>query len=270
MLLPVVLVLSVMLAVELVAQHPVIGESSPIAPEIKTYDYPGVFVGIPIVVQQGEYRDTCQCPPFHGGSGSGLTAGVFYELRAPERPLFRLGIAGSVDYRSIVSRYREQELLTFRSRDGSAQYAGIPVEFRQQLDLTLFGIHALPYVRTMPFGSESVALMTGAQLGVWFLGKARHTKSLTQTTVRLPNGEQVELQMSNGGTSAVVRDGDVLGMQRFAANVFLRVEASVELWSSWHFRPGVQYSIPLTDFSTSGGTKLATWFVTLSFARQSR
>ncbi len=246
------------------------GEASPIAPEISVYDYPGLIVGIPIVVQQGQYLDTCDCPPFTGGRGSGSLAGVFYELPAAAGTAFRLGISAGLDYRSAVARYRQQEALTFVSGDGSQQFRNIPVEFRQEMTFSLWTVWAQPYVRFVPVQSEAIAASIGANLGTVISANVSHIKSLVDNMVRLPNGETVALQMPGGGTSATVRDGPMLGMQRFQAALVLRLESSIPFDEEWHLRPGVQYHVPLTELSTSGGMRFAAWMITLSVARRGK
>jgi hypothetical protein len=246
------------------------GEASPIAPEISLYDYPGLIVGIPIVVQQGQYLDTCDCPPFTGGRGSGSLAGVFYELPATAEAAFRLGISAGLDYRSAVSRYRQQEALTFVSGDGSQQFSNIPVEFRQEMTFSMWTVWAQPYVRFVPMQSEAIAASIGANLGTVMSANVSHIKSLVDTTVRLPNGEIVALQMPGGGTTATVRNGPMLGLQRFQAAIVMRLESSIHLDEEWHLRPGVQYHLPVTDLSTSGGMRFAAWMITLSVARRGK
>jgi hypothetical protein len=246
------------------------GQASPIAPEITMYDYPGVIVGVPVVVQHGQYRDTCNCPPFTGGSGSGIVAGVFYELPATEAAFIRLGMSAGGEYRTAVARYREQEALTFRSADGNQSFQDIPVEFRQEMRFSTFALWAQPYVRFVPISSEAIAATIGANVGAVLTANVRHTKSLVDNTVRLPNGEIVALQMPGGGTSATVRDGEMLGLQRFQVAAVVRLESSIPLGERWRLRPGVQYQLPLTDLSSSGGLRFAAWMLTLSLARRDR
>ncbi|GIV55593.1 MAG: hypothetical protein KatS3mg040_0361 [Candidatus Kapaibacterium sp.] len=246
------------------------GQASPIAPEITLYDYPGVIIGVPLVVQQGQYLDTCNCPPFTGGSGSGIMAGVFYELPATEASVVRFGLSAGGDYRSAVARYREQEALTFTSADGNQSFRDIPVEFRQEMRFSTFALWAQPYVRVVPIPSEALAASVGANLAAVLTANATHTKSLVDNTVRLPNGEVVALQMPGGGTSATVRDGELLGLQRFQIAAVFRLESSIPLGEQWRLRPGLQYQLPLTDLSSSGGMRLAAWMLTLSLARRDK
>jgi hypothetical protein len=243
------------------------GEASPIAPEIMLYDYPGVIVGVPIAIQQGQYLDTCNCPPFTGGSGSGIMAGVFYELPSEKHSLVRLGISAGIDYRRLVSSYRQQELVSFVSSDGAQRFDDVPVEFRQQATFSFFGLWAQPYVRFVPFASDIVAFGLGTDLGFLLNGTVQHTKSLTQNTVRLPNGETLSLQMPDGSSSTTIRDGDIIGLKRFQASLAFRIEASFRLSEQWYLRPGMQYRLPLTDVSASG-MKVAAWMLTLALTRR--
>ncbi len=249
-----------------VAQEPTRGRATPISPEIKVFSDRGLLVGVPIALQQGQYVDTCYCPPFSGGSGSGITVGAFYELPAAEEQLIKFGISAGLDYRSLLSQYREQELLTFTSTDGSQQFQNVPVEFRQQMQFRFLGLWAQPYIRIVPFTSEAIAMSAGVQAGMLVVGNAQHTKSLVQNTTRLPNGEVVALQMPNGETSTVVRDGEIVGLQRFQAAAIVRLESSIELSQRLRLRPGVQFAAPLTAFSSSGNPKVATWLIMLSLA----
>jgi hypothetical protein len=253
----------------LVAQQSVRGEASPISPELKLFDNLGATVGVPLLVQQGEYRDTCNCPPFTGGSGSGITLGLLYELPAERGQLFRVGISAGVDYRSLLAQYREQELLTFTSSDGAQQYRNVPVEFRQQSHFRTVGIWGQPYVRVLPFASDALALSVGVQGGVLFSGNVEHTKSLVQNTVRLPNGEILALEMAGGGSSTVIRSGEILGLARIQAAAIVRLETSIDIDSQWHVRPGIQYAGPLTTLSSSGTMKVTAWMFMLSLVRQS-
>lgn len=246
------------------------GQASPIAPEITLYDYPGVIVGIPVVVQQGQYLDTCNCPPFTGGSGSGITGGVFYELPSAEAAAVRLGVSVGVDYRSAVARYREQEALTFTSADGTQSFRDIPVEFRQEMTFRTFSLWAQPYVRFAPVSSEVLTASVGGNVGAVLDANVTHTKSLVENTVRLPNGEIVALQMPSGGTSATVRDGQMLGLQRVQVAAVFRLESSIPLGETLRLRPGLQYHLPLTDLSSSGGLRFAAWMLTLSLARRDK
>ncbi|GIV54721.1 MAG: hypothetical protein KatS3mg039_1239 [Candidatus Kapaibacterium sp.] len=250
------------------AQEPSRGKATPISPEINISDRMGVLVGVPILVQQGQYQDTCNCPPFSGGSGSGITAGVLYEFPSEESQVFRFGVAAGLDYSSMLLQYREQELLTFTSSDGTQQYSNVPVEFRQQMRFRLFGLWGQPYLRIVPVARDVLALSIGLQAGTLLAGTAEHTKSLVQNTVRLPNGEVLALQMAGGSTSTVVRDGDIVGLERFQAAAVVRVESSIELSKHWRLRPGVQYAIPLIPLSSSGNTRVAAWLFMFSLVRE--
>lgn len=242
------------------------GEASPIAPEVTLYDYPGVIVGVPVVLQQGLYRDTCDCPAFQNGSGSGVMVGVFYELPTVKDALFRFGVSVGIDYRRILAQYREQELLTFTSAEGAQRFTDVPVEFRQRMTFDLFALWGQPYVQIVPM--EAFTVGVGANIGYLVRANATHTKMLTQNTVRLPNGEVVALQMSSGGTTAIVRDGEIMNVQRFQAAVVVRVESSITLSEQWRLRPGIQYHLPLMELSSSGNMKVSALMLTLSLARR--
>ncbi|MCS6999740.1 MAG: hypothetical protein RML15_04270 [Bacteroidota bacterium] len=244
------------------------GEASPIAPEVTLYDYRGVIVGVPILLQQGQYLDTCLCPPFEKGSGSGILAGIFYELPAEKSSALRLGISGGLDYRRLVAQYREQEPLTFSSLDGMQRFSGIPVEFRQRMSFDFFTLWAQPYVRLVPMQTEAITAGVGAYVGYMAIARAVHTKTLLQNTVRLPNGEVIGVQMADGGNTATVRDGDMLEVNRLSAFAVFRVESRISVGDVWFLRPGIHYHLPLTTLSSSGGMKLSAIMFTLSLARQ--
>lgn len=243
------------------------GRASPIAPEVKLYDYVGGIVGVPIVVQQGSYRDTCNCPPFTNGIGSGIVAGALYELPAQEEQVFRFGISGGLGYRALVARYRQQEPLTFTSADSTERYSNVPVEFRQEATFRLVDAWLQPYAKVIPFRSEVLAIGVGANVGALISGTVTHTKALVQNTVRLPNGETLALSMPGGSTSTVVRSGEIEGLQRLQVAAVIRVESSIDVGSEWRVRPGLQVHLPLTQLSSSG-MKVGMWMLTISLARR--
>lgn len=258
--------LVILVTIPLSAQIVRRGEASPIAPEITLYDYPGVVVGVPIVFQQGLYRDTCDCPAFRNGIGSGVMVGVFYEFPTVSDALFRFGVSAGIDYRRLAAQYREQELLTFTSAEGRQRFTDVLVEFRQRMSFDLLALWGQPYVHIVP--TEALAFGIGANVGYLVLANATHTKMLTQNTLRLPNGEVVTLQLPNGGNTTTVRDGEMIGVQRFQATAVARLELSVALNEQWRLRPGIQYHVPLVELSSSGSMKMSALILTLSLARR--
>lgn len=226
-------------------------------------DVVGVVVGPSFNVVNGSLTTGCPCT-FNGGLGVSVLAGLMYEknLLTPGAT-WRLGtvnIGARLLYetRNVNSAFREYENNTFRSEKQPNQFYTLPILYRHLAEVNYGMLTLTPYITWNPLsiGIFQPFVQVGLQGGLFTGGRARHTKFILDTQVRLPTNEEAIVEFPNpldstlpGTSSIVIQDSS------FTPPSPLQLAASITLGTDipigTRFRLSVMgnYLIPFSPLS---------------------
>jgi len=209
--------------------------------------------------QSGKLFASCDCPYFENGYGFTFFIGTDY--RKDFSDLFQWGSLLGITFVGSTASYQQRELLTFSASNGQV-FKDVPVLFRQKAQTNFVQLNLIPYLAFLPFDFAYVRL--GLNVGYKIKSKIIHTKELLQKTVRLENGEVIELSLGNSN-SATLEEGNLPESQTFLLSLFPSF--------GFNFRLGINvlgdisfaYNLPFVDYTKRGENfKLNYWMVLLN------
>lgn len=217
------------------------GNASPIEPNTTRKARYGIAVGIPGVMQNGAYNTSCDCPAFEGGGGSGITIGALYEPETSSKFIF--GIMAGYDYRYADATYTENLGRDLTSRDGE-KFTNVLIQYRHTSSIAFGSLFAMPYFKYY-LGSRLFVRM-GAQLGSVVYSYLRHDEEILSSSILLPNGEVLAPQQGK----TLLEEGKFPNLVSFQAALNPAIGFELKAGTKWSFMPVVQYSLPLTGYSS--------------------
>lgn len=235
--------------------------ASPLNPEaFQTQTELGFFVGFGQNSLMGKIRTKCDCPDFENGSKFGFTLGALFE--SDITPELQWGVAAIFKSLDITSTYQFYTPREFTSVE-TGKSETVPILFRQKAEATVSTIAAMPYLKLDVF--DWLFIRLGAEAGVYLSPKIKHTEELLQNSARLSTGEPVTIEYTNGkGNVRTVENGPLTNPGSLYLGVTPAIGLKFELDKNFFFSPVFDYTIPLTDISTtSTGFKTATWRINL-------
>lgn len=207
----------------------------------------GVYGGPTFLMQQGTLITDCPCE-FTGGAGSGFAAGLVFERFTQFN--FSWGIAAGMESVNLKAHFREREGIQQRSPATGREY-NVPAEFRHTAELSIQNFNVTPYLKYSPFSVFFVRL--GANARISATGNLTHKKELTQDSVLLPTGELARLRIPDAqdGRTITLQDSPYNGFASAQLNAHITLGLDFKLSRQIFLTPLFNYSLPLTDLSSS-------------------
>ncbi len=231
---------------------------NPILPsEEKITEY-GFYIGLGANNQSGIFKtEWCNCE-FQNGTGFGLTLGGIYETEFVRR--LRWGAAIEYDMRSFTSSYMEREGIEFTSQTTGIKET-VPVLFRYKAKAGISYISLIPYLKYVPADFLFFRMGLG---GSFVVGAGlTHTKDALDATVKLSTGEIASVSQPNGN---LLYSGKFPGVNTFQYSLEPAIGLTFPIGERLNFSPVFQYSVPLSNFTTSGdNVKISGWRILLEF-----
>ncbi len=230
-------------------------------------DVVGIVAGPGFYAQSGSFATGCPCT-FTGGVGAGLVVGLMYEknLLAPNAN-WRLGtinIGARLMYedRRINAAFREYENVRVQSLAQPSQFFTVPILFRHLAEASFPTFTLTPYLTWNPLtiGIFQPFVQVGLQGGFIASSRLTHTKFVLDRTVRLPNGEEAEVNFSaTESNRIVVQDSTFAPLNTFQLAASLTVGTDIPLGTRFRISPMLQYLLPLTTINPPGDFRMTAW-----------
>ncbi|MCU0424861.1 MAG: hypothetical protein MUF71_04460 [Candidatus Kapabacteria bacterium] len=226
-------------------------------------DVIGIVAGPSFNVVNGSLTTGCPCT-FDGGLGVSGLVGLMYEknLLTPG-PTWRLGtvnIGARLLYetRSVSSAFREYENNTFRSVKQPSQFYTLPILYRHLAEVNYGMLTLTPYLTWNPLtiGIFQPFVQVGIQGGLFMGGRARHTKFILDTQVRLPTNEEAIVEFPNpldsalpGTSSIVIQDTSFTPPSPLQLAASITLGTDIPIGTKFRLSVMGNYLIPFTPLS---------------------
>jgi len=198
--------------------------------------------------QGGEFIDTCNCPSFKDGTKFGFSFGFLYEQDLSSA--FQWGAASIFNNLGLIASYKQSELIDAVS-PSTGKSEKVTIWFRQEAKTNFWYSSLVPYLKWSP--SEYFFVKLGFSASYVFYSHLSHTKELLTTSVRLGNGEPVNVKFTeSGSTMETVYDGRFPALNPLQFGIEPMVGLNLFIGKNVFLSPGFWYSLPLTTLSSKG------------------
>jgi len=219
----------------------------------------GIVLGFGPSWQTGKLFASCDCPYFEDGYGSAIFLGA--EYRKDFNDFLQWGSIFGVTFIDNTASYQQRELLTFTASNGQ-KFSDVPVLFRQKAQTKFSQINLIPYLAFTPFDFFYARL--GLNVGLLIKSNVTHSKELLQKTVRLENGDVIELYLENSN-SITIEDGELPKSQTLLLSLFSSLGFSIRFGVNIFGDFSFGYNLPFMKFTVRGENfKLNYWVVLLN------
>ncbi|MCX7879393.1 MAG: hypothetical protein N2517_01900 [Ignavibacteria bacterium] len=218
----------------------------------------GITFGFGTNWQTGEFIASCECPNFRKGIGNITSFGIIFQ-RDLNR-YFQIGGTLQTTLLNNTASYKQRELLSFTSQTGE-KFSNVPVLFRQKLEINFNFLIFSPFINFAPL--EFLHFRLGPAVSIPLTTKLVHSKELLQKTVRLENGELVELSLENSN-QAVIENGKVPLQENFLIGLIYSIVGNFHIYQNFFGGVNLSFYHPLTNYTNRGiDYKLNSWTISL-------
>ncbi len=216
----------------------------------------GLVFGVGPSWQTGKLFASCNCPDFEKGNGSVIFLGVDFR-----KDLFNPIQWGTLLGLTLIGNnasFQQRELLTFRASNNEI-FKDVPVLFRQKAKLSFSQINLIPYFSIMPW--DFLYFRIGLNLDFRLNSSIKHTKELLQRTVRLENGELIELSLENSD-QVTIEEGTLPQTSFLLYSLYSGLGFSFRLGINIFGDVSFCYNLPFNNVSNRGDNfKLNYWIL---------
>ncbi len=150
----------------------------------------GIIVGLGPSWQSGEFFPSCDCPNFTDGGKVNFFGGFLYQQDFAS--FIQWGSILGYQNISSSASFQQRELVPLISESAQDTF-GVLANFRQRATTSFSYLSLTPFINYSPFEFAFVRL--GLSIAFPISSNVLHTKELLDKTVRLENGEIVELYL---------------------------------------------------------------------------
>lgn len=214
----------------------------------------GIFFGLGASWQTGEIFASCDCPAFSGGGKSNYSFGLIYQQDIASN--FSFGAKTSLWVLSNYASYNQKEPIELTSQSGEVFL--VQILFGQRLNLDISYLTFEPFLAYRPF--PFMYLRIGGRTALPLSSKILHTKGLLQKTVRLDNGEVIDLTLKSGNQSIELENGKLQSLVSPYFSLQPELGFNIHLGGNIFASIGFLQGIPLNKTATRGNNfKMYFW-----------
>ncbi len=206
----------------------------------------GIFAGLGPNWQTGELFASCDCPSFRDGSGLAFGLGLLFQKDLTS--FLQWGGVVGLSLLSNTSSYKERELLAFESQTGEKFY-NVPVLFRQKTQVGFSNFDLMPFLNFNLWDFSFIRV--GIKASLPFYTHIIHKKELLDRSVRLENGEKIDISIGNGNV-VKLEDGVVERVNSILFSFAPAIGFSFHLTGNIFFGFAFTYQLPLNSYSERG------------------
>lgn len=221
--------------------------SSPIsAVKVSKPNYFGIFTGLGQNIQSGDLYVDCPSAVFSGGAKFGFNVGVLFEHFFSEK--FAVGVAGEYNSLGIDASFGEIEPVAVSyQQNGETITENANIQFENEVNTSIHNISIMPYAKYNPF--KFMFLRGGFSIGSNISTNLKHTKTVSQSTVRLSNGEIAALKVSGSGE---LQNSEITELNSPSMYFVPALGFDIPLSRRFIFSPVFEYGIPLSNLTDWG------------------
>ena len=246
--------------------------ASPIGPGKKEKEnYLGMVLGFGQNIQNGTLLVNCDTCQFTNGLGFGYTFGFIYERQVAlnEDKTFwsnvYYGAMLNLNNANFASSYKTLE----QKRDLQGYDISFPILYRQVNESSVMSVGLMPYISYTPM--KYLFGRLGFNVSYLFRNNIKHITDLLDRRITLPNGEVVNIYISNPNNpnkrlySVLVQDSDIADINKLQLGITPSLGGNIYFSDKLIFAPSFSYYIPLSKAVSKSGLSISSWRLNLEF-----